>query len=129
MTSLPFQNGHLRACKCLDRLHSDLCGEFERPTIAGNQYFATLIDDMSGMLWVHPLKHKSDFVDWFINMDKIFLNQYGCHAGTLRTDNGGEYVNQRLHDYCSEHGILLELTMPHLLELYPHICKWWSYPT
>ena len=94
MTLLPFQIGHLHACKRLDQLHSDLCGEFECPMIAGNRYFATLIDDMSGMLWVYPLKHKSDFVDWFIDMDKIFLNQYGWHAGTLHTDNGREYVNQ-----------------------------------
>ena len=113
MTSLPLQIGHQRARKHLDRLHSDICGEFEHPMIVGNQYFATLINDMSGMIWLHPLKHKGDFVDWFINLDRKFLNQYGWHTGTLRTDNGGEYVNQRLHDYCSENGILLELTVPH----------------
>ena len=81
--------------------------------IAGNWYFATLIDDMSGMIWLRPLKHKGDFMDWFIDLDRRFLNQYGRHTGTLRTDNGGEYVNQQLHDYCSKHGILLELTVPH----------------
>jgi len=72
-----------------------------------------LIDDMSGMIWVCPLKHKANFVDWFFKMDAIFLNQYKRHVSTLWTDNGGEYVNQWLQDYCSQHGILLELTVPH----------------
>ncbi len=89
------------------------CGEFEHPTLGGNCYFVMLIDDMSGMIWVCPLKHKADFVDWFFKMDAIFLNQYKRHVGTLWMDNGGEYVNQWLQDYCSWHGILLKLTVPH----------------
>ena len=46
-------------------------------------------------------------------MDAIFFNQYGTHVSTLCTDNGGEYINQRLKEYCDQHGILLELTVPH----------------
>ena len=94
-------------------MHSDLCGEFEHTSLGGNHYFATLIDDMSGMIWISPLKLKADFVTWFIKMDAMFLNQYGTHVGTLQTDNGGEYINQRLKDYCNQNGILLELSVPH----------------
>ena len=100
MTSSPFKIGHKHATKQLECVHSDICGEFEHPSIGGNRYFATLIDDMSRMIWAHPLKHKSDFADWFFKMDAIFLNHYGRHVGTLHTDNGGEYVNQWLNDYC-----------------------------
>ncbi len=46
-------------------------------------------------------------------MDAIFFNQYGTHVGTLCTDNRGEYINQRLKEYCDQHGILLELTVLH----------------
>ena len=113
MTSAPFNTGHKCAVRRLQCVHSDLCGEFEHPTLGGNCYFATLIDDMSGMIWVRPLKLKADFVDWFIKMDAIFLNQYGTHIGTLCTDNRGEYVNHRLKEYCNQHGILLKLTVPH----------------
>ena len=68
------------------------------------------------MIWVRPLKLKADFVNWFIKMDAIFFNQYGTHVSTLHTDNGGEYINQRLKEYCDQHGILLELTVPHTLQ-------------
>src|SRR5260370_41956107 len=68
---------------------------------------------MYGMIWLHPLKHKVDFVDWFVKMDPIFINQYGRHIGPLHTDNGGKYVNQQLKQYANKHGILLELTLPH----------------
>ena len=83
MTSSPFNIGHKRATKRLERIHSDLCGELEYPSLGGNRYFATLIDDMSGMIWVRPLKHKGDFVDWFIKMDSTFANQYRRHVGML----------------------------------------------
>ena len=94
MTSLPFNIGHKQATKRLERVHSDLCGEFEHPSLSGNRYFTTLIDDMSGMIWICPLNHKADFIDWFAKMDAIFFNQYGTHVGTLCMDNGGEYMNQ-----------------------------------
>src|SRR5260370_21677256 len=68
---------------------------------------------MSGMIWVQPLKLKADFVNWFMKMDAIVFNQYGTHVGTLCTDNRGEYINQRLKEYCDQHGILLELTVLH----------------
>ena len=76
MTSSPFQSSHCHASRCLDRVHSDLCGEFKHPTLGGNLYFVTLIDDMSGRIWVKPMKCKSDFITWFIEMDTLFMNQY-----------------------------------------------------
>src|SRR5260370_27598352 len=116
MTSLSFLLRHEHTMRWLEQVHSDLCGEFEHPSLGGNHYFATLIDDMSGMIWVQPLKLKADFVNWFIKMDAIFFNQYGTHVSTLCTDNRGEYINQRLKEYCDQHGILLELTVPHTLQ-------------
>src|SRR5260370_27961768 len=98
MTSLPFGIGHKHATKRLNCVHSNICGEFKHPSLGGNQYFATLINDMSGMIWVWPLKHKANFLDWFIKMDSIFSNHYGRHIGTLCTDNGGEYTSQHLKD-------------------------------
>ena len=83
MTSFPFKTGHKHVTNRLECVHSDLCGELEHPSLGGNRYFATLINDMSGMMWVCPLKHKADFVKWFFKMDAIFLNQYGRHIGTL----------------------------------------------
>ena len=46
-------------------------------------------------------------------MDKLFVNQYGLHVKILRSDCGGEYVNNALHNYCNENGIIVELTMLH----------------
>src|SRR5260370_2133320 len=83
MTSIPFQIGHRWATKQLECIYSDICGEFKHPSMGRNHYFTTLIDDMSGMVWLCPLKHKADFVDWFVKMDAIFINQYGRHISTL----------------------------------------------
>src|SRR5258708_29125951 len=77
MTSLSFNLGHKHAAKQLEQVHSDLCGDFEHPSLGGNRYFTTLIDDMSGMMWVCPLKHKEAVVACFMEMDATFANQYG----------------------------------------------------
>ena len=75
-----------------------------------------MVDDMMGHLWFHPCNSKSDFTPWFIKMDHLFTNHYGTHVKTLRSDHGGEYVNATLKVYCSEKGINIELTVPHMPE-------------
>jgi hypothetical protein len=73
MTAAPFAVGHKRADKILERVHSDL-GEFEHLSIGGCKYFGLIVDDKSTFLWVQPMKHKGDFIPWFVRMDKVFHN-------------------------------------------------------
>lgn len=51
---------------CLGAVHSDICGPTEVPTIAGNRYFITFIDEYSRMIWVYLVKVKSDTLKTFI---------------------------------------------------------------
>src|SRR5258708_20244414 len=83
MTLAPFVSCPSCAIKHLERVHSDICGDFDSATIGGNQYLVTLIDDMSGMLWVRPLKQKSYFFSLFIQMDSMFHTHYGIHFTAL----------------------------------------------
>jgi len=111
MTAAPFAIGHKRADKILERVHSDL-GEFEHLSIGGCKYFGLIVDDKSTFLWVQPMKHKGDFIPWFMRMDKVFHNQYGRHVGIFRADGGGEFCNSELDAYFTAHGILKEVTVP-----------------
>src|ERR1700733_206648 len=75
MTAAPFAIGHKHANKILEQVHLDL-GEFEHLSIGGCKYFGLTVDDKSTFLWVQPMKHKGDFILWFMCMDKVFHNQY-----------------------------------------------------
>ena len=40
-------------------VHTDLCGLMQTPSLTGNVYFMTFIDDFSRKTWVSLLKQKS----------------------------------------------------------------------
>src|SRR5258708_7655907 len=114
MTRGPFQKGHEATGECLGHLHSDICGPMETISLGKRQYFCILVDDRTGYTWFHPCASKSDFTDWFIKLNKFFVNQYGTHAKVLWSDHGGKYVNAPLKKYCTKSGIKLEFTILHM---------------
>ena len=44
---------------------------------------------------------------------KFTSNKFGKIPETLRSDNGGEYVNREIEEYLKENGIHHQLTVPH----------------
>jgi len=59
--------------------------------IGGAKYFVTFIDDYTVLFTT--------------------TNAAGRARGTLRTDNGGEYLSSAFQNYLKEKGIILELTV------------------
>ena len=49
-------------------------------------------------------------------MDSFFVNHYQSHTKILRSDQGREYVNTALEDYCARNGIAMEFMVPHTPE-------------
>ncbi len=113
MTRAPFQKGHDTAREHLGCLHSNVCGPMETTSLGKRCYFCTLVDDKSGYTWFYPCVLKSNFTEWSIKLNRLFVNQHGTHAKILCSDRGGEYVNASLEKYCAESGIKLEFTVPH----------------
>ncbi|KAG8498675.1 hypothetical protein CXB51_005061 [Gossypium anomalum] len=62
----------------------------------GNRYFALFIDDCTRFCWVTFLKQKSDVTDFFCKFKALAENQANCKLKCLRSNNGTEYVSQRL---------------------------------
>jgi hypothetical protein len=44
----------------LEIVHSNICVPMKTPSIRGNTYFLTCIDDFSRKTWIYFLKHKFD---------------------------------------------------------------------
>ena len=85
-------------------------------SLGKKHYFCILVDDKMGYTWFSPCTQKSDFTDWFIKLDKLFVNHYGTHMKILWSNCGREYVNSALEEYCTESGIKFEFTVPHTPE-------------
>jgi hypothetical protein len=97
----------------LQLVHSDLCVPLSSPYFFGCKYFLTFIDDFSRRTWVYFLKLKSEFFDKFLAYKALVEKKYGHQIQRLRTDNGGEYVNNNFTSYCTTQGIQMQHIVPY----------------
>jgi len=74
-------------------VHSDLCGPFFSHSFSGCKYFLTFMDEFFRRTWVYFLKFKRKFFDKCLSYKALVEKQYGHQIQKLRTNNGGEYVN------------------------------------
>ena len=91
-------------------VHSDVWGPARILTTSGFRWFVTFIDDCTRMTWVFPMKHKSEVPTKFNIFHQYVATQFDKKIQTLRSDNGGEYVNHALHNYLQEHDIVHQTT-------------------
>ena len=109
----PFPHGWAtRALAPLELIHSDLMS-FPTPSFFGARYVLTFIDDFSRNTWVYFLKYKSDVFDSFRVFKTFVEKQSGLSIRRICTDNGGEYVNQAFQNFCSEHGLQHQFSVPY----------------
>lgn len=109
---LPFPTEGSRATAQLELIHSDLCGPMEETSFSGAKYFITFIDDFIRKVFLYFLPSKTNVRQIFEQFKLMVERQSGhsiqnvefssskivCEPGNvikiLRTDGGGEYVNQ-----------------------------------
>ena len=75
---------------------------------------AAFTDAATGHVWVYLLKNKGLMVSILPEFIAFLEQQYPQHSlRTLRTDNGGEFVNHAISKTLSARGIKHELTAPY----------------
>jgi transposase InsO family protein len=89
----------------MERVYSNVCGPIEVPTLGGNRYFVTFIDDASRKVWVYLLKTKDQVFDIFQQFHAMVERETGKQFKCIRTDNEGEYTVKKFRSFCLEHGI------------------------
>lgn len=112
MTRGPFKSSNSRSTKKLELVHSDVC-EMDTVSTGGNRYFVTFLCDFSRKLWLFPIKKKSDVFEKFQQFQACAERESGEKIISVRSDNGGEYVNNQFAEYLRKNGIKQELTVPH----------------
>ena len=97
----------------LQLVHSDVWGPAPIPSVLGYKYYVIFVDDFGRFTWLFLLKQKSEVFNVFLHFKALVENQFRVKIKTLRTDGGGEYVNNSFKSFCLNHGIHHQLSCPY----------------
>ena len=75
-------------------------------SIGGCKYFVTFIDDYSRRCSVSFMRHKSEVLDKFKEFESATTAGGTLKIGTLRSDNGGEYVSGDFKMYLQNNRVM-----------------------
>ncbi|CAI5714007.1 unnamed protein product [Peronospora farinosa] len=76
----------------------------------GHKHVLTIVDYASGYNYVYLLKTKNEAFDKFVNFHANFQRQFDVRVKCIRSDPGGEFVNDKMRQYLQRHGILHQTT-------------------
>ncbi|CAA0833577.1 Uncharacterized mitochondrial protein AtMg00300 [Striga hermonthica] len=96
----------------LELVHTDLWGPAPVTSLGGSMYYMTFVDDYTRKVWVYFLKRKSEAFDTFRRWRALVEKETGLEVKCLRSDNGGEYNSEAIKEYCADHGIRMQKTIP-----------------
>lgn len=116
-TRLLFGNERRRAERLLEIIHTDVCGPIDPPTWDGQKYIITFLDDYAHFTVVYLIERRSKVQQ----IAKEYANQaeskWNLKIAKKLCDNGREYVNFELKEWCKQCGIVLDCTTPYTPQL------------
>ncbi|KAJ9555964.1 hypothetical protein OSB04_010578 [Centaurea solstitialis] len=89
----------------LDLIHMDLCGPMRVESLARKKYMLVLVDEFSRFTWIEFLRDKSEAAERIIAFIKRTQVLLGRRVRKIRSDNGTEFRNAKLHSFLEEVGI------------------------
>eukprot|EP00833_Pecoramyces_ruminatium_P016378 jgi/Orpsp1_1/1190410/evm.model.d7180000078806.1 len=110
---LPHNNITPKASKLLEVIHSDIIGPINPTSIDYMKYIITFIDEFSRKSWVFTLKDKKEATKIIIYFIIYINNQYENKIKYFKSDNGKEYNNQKVINYCKKYGIMKVYSPPY----------------
>ena len=99
----------------LDRVHADLHGPLQQPTMEDYFYVLVIVDEYTGYNWLYLLKSKegdqvrSHLMRW----TELITRSYGKPPMEFHTDRGGEFINIELVNWWASRGTKDTTTMPY----------------
>ena len=73
----------------------------------------TFIDDYCKWATLYPMKMKSEYSSLFMKYQEIMERETGRQIKVLRSDRGGEYISNTLHEHFVQNGIQHQFSAPY----------------
>ncbi|KAJ9529095.1 hypothetical protein QJQ45_007775 [Haematococcus lacustris] len=97
----------------LELIHMDVCGPMHASARDGSLYVATFLDEHTKLSVCMPISSKAQVPDIVRTVIEELETQSGFRCKAIRTDNGTEYVNSRMKEYCRSKGIVHQHSAPY----------------
>lgn len=94
-------------------VHYDVWGLAPMTLVLEHRFYVIFVDDFTHFTWLFSLKHKFDVFKVFLHFKSFVETQFNAKIKTLRSDGGGEFVNNNFKSFCLEHGIQHQLSCPY----------------
>jgi transposase InsO family protein len=94
----------------LELLHIDLFGPTYFVSIGGNSYCLVIVNDYSRFTWVYFLQDETNVFETFKPFTILAQNQFEFDIKKVRSDNGPEFKNATIDEYCDDKGIKHEFS-------------------
>ncbi|GJU28533.1 retrotransposon protein, putative, ty1-copia subclass [Tanacetum coccineum] len=98
--------------KVLNTLHMDLCEPIRVESINGKKYIMVIVDDYTRFSWVRFLRTKDETPEVIKKFIILMQRALNAIVRYLRTDNGTEFVNKTLTEFCKSVGITHNTSVP-----------------
>ena len=96
----------------LQLLHMDLFGPVNIMSISKKRYCLVIVDDFTRFSWTFFLHSKDEVSQLIINHIKAVDNDSRWNVKRIRSDNGTEFKNSIMKEFCSEKGITHTFSAP-----------------
>ncbi|KAJ9515051.1 hypothetical protein QJQ45_012571 [Haematococcus lacustris] len=100
----------------LGLVHMDVCGPMPHVGRDGSRYIATFLDEHTGLSVIQLLPSKDQVPAAIQRVITELETQSGHRCKALRSDNGSEYSNKTIRDWCSSKGIQQQFSAPYCPE-------------
>jgi hypothetical protein len=114
---LPFNTKRSKAIKPLEITHSDVCGPIDPTTYENKKYFLICVDDYMHVCKIYLLENKNEVYTFLKEYASEAERQLNTKVKRIRCDNGGEYKNNTLRQWCKKKGIVLEFAISYSPQL------------
>nr|KAJ0213000.1 hypothetical protein LSAT_V11C400157850 [Lactuca sativa] len=94
-------------------IHLDVWGPYRVTTVEGFRYFLTIVDDFTRATWVYLLKSKDEVYECVMLFFNILLNQFEVKIKTVKSDNGTEFLNNKMRHLFESKGIIHQTSCVH----------------
>ncbi|CAM8988557.1 unnamed protein product [Rhodiola kirilowii] len=112
-TKLSFPLSNHNTSTSFELLHSDVWGPFHVATTSGYQYFLTIVDDYTRAVWTFLMRSKSETADIVVDFFAMVNTQFKKSVKMFRSDNGTEFVNNKLMSFFKSKGCLQQSSCPY----------------
>ncbi|KAJ0909110.1 putative RNA-directed DNA polymerase [Helianthus annuus] len=103
---VPFPLSEYKTKSIGDIIHLDVWGPYKVTSRDGFKYFLTVVDDFTRTVWCYLLRNKMEVFENIESFYELLLTQFKVKVKTFRSDNGTEFVNNKMEVFCKTKGII-----------------------